>query len=410
MRHQREKVLVIIDEAQNLDPETMEGLRLLSNLAQPGGQVLQVILAGQPGLRTLVSSPELKQLEQRIRVHYELETLSPQEVGEYIQHRLTVAGRSGQLFQKDALQRIFRFSQGVPRLVNQYANKALLSAFVEESKVVRGSHVDQEDISLHGEDRAPAEEPAPPVIKKISRSQDAIAAQEKINLSQIRDSRRAIDRRSDVGSGRKKGRGKQESSGWMLQAVAVVVAFFMNWFGFADFLKNEGGLNLSPQASVQKQEPIPAQARMEAGLPEDREEVLDQSRTALPAQEMRDNATKPAEKPVTQPDAQTRAQVAADPPPSANPVVAKPVPKPVSRPKVLHVASFRSPDQARSLIERLAVEGVSGYVKSQPANGTVWYRVYLGPFADAATASRIGQSLKDQEMVLYYRLQEVDGS
>ena len=80
------------------------------------------------------------------------------------------------------------------------------------------------------------------------------------------------------------------------------------------------------------------------------------------------------------------------------------------QPKVLHVASFRTPDQARSLINRLEVDGVDAYVKEQAANGTTWYRVYLGPFANEEAATRVGQNLKDQKVVMYYRLVEAEGS
>ncbi|MEZ4389350.1 MAG: AAA family ATPase [Candidatus Krumholzibacteriia bacterium] len=135
------KILLVVDEAQNLDPETLEGVRLLTNLGQPDKQLFQIVLAGQPGLDTLVARPELAQLQQRIRVHYRLEPLSARETENYLHHRTTVAGASRPLFTVAAARRIHELSGGIPRLVNHLAGHAMLAAFVDKDQQVDARHV-----------------------------------------------------------------------------------------------------------------------------------------------------------------------------------------------------------------------------------------------------------------------------
>ena len=145
VRRKREKILLVVDEAQNLDVETLEGIRILGNLAQPGGQVLQTVLAGQPGLTRTINRPELEQLRQRIRVRYNLKPLAPEEVGPYIAHRLRIAGCERSVFSKQAVEKIRGLSRGIPRLVNKYADRAMLAAFVEEAKVIGPNHVKEDE-------------------------------------------------------------------------------------------------------------------------------------------------------------------------------------------------------------------------------------------------------------------------
>ncbi|MBU0740944.1 AAA family ATPase [bacterium] len=142
-----QRLLLIIDEAQNLDDATMEGVRLLTNLGPPEEQALQVVLSGQPGLRTKINSPQLAQVRQRIRVHYHLDKLGPEETADYLEHRVRVAGCDRKLFRKDAIKRIHALSDGIPRLVNVIADRALLAAYVDGDDEVHLHHV-EEDTSL----------------------------------------------------------------------------------------------------------------------------------------------------------------------------------------------------------------------------------------------------------------------
>ncbi len=149
-----QRLLLIIDEAQNLDVPTLEGVRLLTNLGPPEEQALQVVLSGQPGLRSKVNTPELAQVRQRIRVHYHLDKLGPRETTDYIEHRVKVAGCDRSVFRKEAIEHIHALSDGIPRLVNMVADRALLAAYVDGAHEVRKEHV-EDDTTLA---RSPAGE------------------------------------------------------------------------------------------------------------------------------------------------------------------------------------------------------------------------------------------------------------
>ena len=122
--------VLIIDEAQNLSPEVLEQLRLLTNLETSERKLLQIILIGQPELRSMLARPELEQLAQRVIARYHLDALTAPETARYIQHRLEVAGLQRPLpFDRRALQRIHELARGVPRRVNLLCDRALLGAF-----------------------------------------------------------------------------------------------------------------------------------------------------------------------------------------------------------------------------------------------------------------------------------------
>ena len=123
--------ILIIDEAQNMSVETLEELRMLSNINTGKDQVLQIILVGQPGLRDKLCRPELEQFAQRISVDYHLEPLNREEVHHYIYHRLKVAGGDPQIFTKDAADVAYRHSGGTPRLINLLCESALVYGYAE---------------------------------------------------------------------------------------------------------------------------------------------------------------------------------------------------------------------------------------------------------------------------------------
>ena len=128
------ETVLIIDEAQNLTEDLLEQVRLISNIETDDRKLLQIVLMGQPELRDRLNSPRLKQLRQRITVRYHLSPLTRHEVGQYIQHRLALAGSRGSpTFSFPAVWRVFGYSQGIPRLVNAVCDKALLAGFVERS-------------------------------------------------------------------------------------------------------------------------------------------------------------------------------------------------------------------------------------------------------------------------------------
>ncbi|PAU76367.1 AAA family ATPase [Halovibrio salipaludis] len=136
--------VLVIDEAQSMPVETLETLRLLTNLETESRKLLQVVLFGQPELDELLARPDLRQLSQRITFQHRLETLSPETVADYLQHRLAKAGwNGGRLFQPRAVRLISRASGGTPRLINILAHKALIAAYGRGEREITSRHVRQ---------------------------------------------------------------------------------------------------------------------------------------------------------------------------------------------------------------------------------------------------------------------------
>ena len=135
------RVVVILDEAQELPEKTLEAVRLLTNLETEKRKLLQVVIFGQPELDRRLESPSLRQLRQRITFSYNLAPLDADGVRNYVRHRLQVAGhRGGPLFDAHALKKIFRASRGTPRLVNILCHKSLMAAYGRGADSVRGEH------------------------------------------------------------------------------------------------------------------------------------------------------------------------------------------------------------------------------------------------------------------------------
>lgn len=136
-------VALLIDEAQNLSARALEHLRLVSNLETARHKLLQIVLVGQPELQARLDDPRVRQVRQRIAVRYHLEPLPPGEVGLYIARRLRLAGGRADLFRPDAVRRIARYTEGVPRLVNIVCNAALLCAYAQDATIVTARMVDE---------------------------------------------------------------------------------------------------------------------------------------------------------------------------------------------------------------------------------------------------------------------------
>lgn len=137
-------VVLVIDEAQNLAPDVLEQLRMISNLETESDKLIQIILAGQPELGALLARHDLRQLSQRITVRCRLTPMGLNDTGEYIQHRLKVSGcRIPGFFPQSAVKKIYRFSQGIPRLINVACEQALVLAWTRESLTVNNAIVNQ---------------------------------------------------------------------------------------------------------------------------------------------------------------------------------------------------------------------------------------------------------------------------
>ncbi len=130
------KVVLMIDEAQNLSTELLEQIRLLTNLETNKEKLLQIILIGQPELNDILAQHELRQLAQRITARYHIKPLDQEECESYIQHRLTVSGFNDSLFDKKAIRELFRRTGGVPRLINVLCDRAMLGAYARNRKQI----------------------------------------------------------------------------------------------------------------------------------------------------------------------------------------------------------------------------------------------------------------------------------
>jgi type II secretory pathway predicted ATPase ExeA len=146
------RTMLIFDEAQNLSTETLEELRMSSNINADKDELIQLVLVGQPELRTLISQPRLAQFAQRVSAEYHLPGMTPEQVQGYIAHRLAVAGASREIFTPAACECVHLASRGVPRLVNQICDYALVYAFTDGLDKVDASVIEQvvTDRRMHG--------------------------------------------------------------------------------------------------------------------------------------------------------------------------------------------------------------------------------------------------------------------
>ncbi|MCU7929494.1 MAG: AAA family ATPase [Candidatus Thiodiazotropha sp. (ex Codakia rugifera)] len=148
---QGRRTVVIIDEAQNLSYESLEQIRLLTNLETPSQKLLQIILVGQPELRSLLQREELRQLAQRVTARYHLTPLSRSETRAYIQHRLLVAGFQHPLFTAGAVNLVYRLSSGIPRVINILCNRGMLMAFAIKTNRITKRMIKQVANELSGD-------------------------------------------------------------------------------------------------------------------------------------------------------------------------------------------------------------------------------------------------------------------
>jgi len=134
-------VVLVIDEAQNLEPAVLEQIRLLSNLETEADKLIQIVLVGQPELGDILARSELRQLSQRIAVRYHLRAMDFDDTRDYLAHRLSIAGCDGEIFAPGAIRKIYRFSRGVPRLINILCDRSLLVAYAEGDRCVTAAMV-----------------------------------------------------------------------------------------------------------------------------------------------------------------------------------------------------------------------------------------------------------------------------
>lgn len=146
-------VVLIIDEAQDIPMKTLEEVRLLSNLETTSQKLLQIVLSGQQELNALLARPELRQLRQRITVRFHIGPMDDQaDIASYIRHRLSVVSAPDDLvFTDEAVDKVFRYSKGVPRLINAICDYALMAGFVANTRTIDRECVDRAEFQLEGE-------------------------------------------------------------------------------------------------------------------------------------------------------------------------------------------------------------------------------------------------------------------
>ncbi|HEV7431564.1 MAG TPA: AAA family ATPase, partial [Steroidobacteraceae bacterium] len=149
------RVVLIIDEAQNLSVEVLEQVRLLTNLETASQKLLQIILIGQPELRELLGRNDLRQLAQRVTARFHLQPLAREETIAYVRHRLRIAGSTSEIFSGAALREVHRLSGGVPRVINIICDRALLGAYTEDHHHISSALVRRAASEIFGERLAP---------------------------------------------------------------------------------------------------------------------------------------------------------------------------------------------------------------------------------------------------------------
>jgi general secretion pathway protein A len=389
------RAVVIIDEAQHVQPDVLEQIRLLSNIDAPGGTMLQIILAGQPDLESLLARPDLRQVEQRVSRRIRLEPLGRHELQAYIDHRLAVGRAAGShmpgatelarelgawerpaegvTFAPDAVEGIWRWSKGLPRLVNLLCDRALEAACGARQHVVDGTLIEAAAGALGLRAESPAS-PAvdghvaaaaePPALSKMDAPAPALAAVDHTPPpsvwepvpAAIIEPAAAHDVEADAAP-------KGRNSLLMVLVVALVVAAAAGWYVLQS--PKESSAPRSTPAAPRSQAPAPA--------------------TQPPAA-----STVP---PSAAPAAAVPAPAAT--PPAAAPADRSPAPKPAAASDTaagafeILVASFRTEERAAAVATQ--VSGLGLTVRRRAVGG--WQQVIAGPFPSREAADAAHQRL-----------------
>jgi len=370
-------VLIVVDEAQNLEPEVLEEIRLLTNMGQGEAQPVQIILVGQPELEETVNRPDLAQIRQRIRVHYNLDPLTRQETEEYLNHRMAVAGCGRKVFTSGSIDRIYRGSRGVPRLVNTLAGEALLSAFVAGHEMVQPGDIEEdqdlrfETGSAHiGEQASPAPvvSPSKAPLVQVPREQEPPAPMPAPVMAQR--------------NSRKSGPGKAGWA-WGLGALAVVVLGALYSLGTLDGLVAAWVPDPETESEVIVAQPSPVTAEVDNS-------IVDQAEIPVEI---------PVEAPVETPE-EAPMEIPADIPAETQTETAPAV----GDGFYVHIFSFRTPERAKSFVNRWGEHEYGITTRSQDIRGATWYRVFLGPFTTRNQALMAALRLQQDGTIDYYKI------
>ncbi|HLH07349.1 MAG TPA: AAA family ATPase [Terriglobales bacterium] len=197
----REAAVLIVDEAQNLSAEMLEEIRLLTNLETSTEKLLQIVLSGQPELEHKLKLPELRQLRQRITLRCRTRALTADETGAYIDQRLKIAGANGTpIFSAEATEVIFKYSQGIPRVINLLCEHSLISAFADQKRPILPEVIEEvaREFELHE---------IPPItdmpVTNSGKGENLGLIEAIRILSSLRDAVRSTEETTDVAAGKK---------------------------------------------------------------------------------------------------------------------------------------------------------------------------------------------------------------
>jgi type II secretory pathway predicted ATPase ExeA/cell division septation protein DedD len=367
-----QKILLIVDEAQNLDAATLEGIRQLTNLGQPEKQLFQIVLAGQPSLEELIEGPQLAQLRQRIRIHYRLESMNEKETGEYIAHRMAVAGCRDQVFTRAAVARIHELSQGIPRLVNHLAGNALLTAFVAEARRVDAKHVAAEGMPEAPPAVVDGHDPGAGGSRRLQAPDPVEAGSEIMTERELPAERRPMTRHRPARSGSTR-RSTAWIWVWLLLLVFVVLGVF--------YLTNSE----MPAEQVASEPEIPVPV---IEVPRDE-----------PSPTPEESSPVPPESPPSDEERPAVAEVVSE-------VVDAP-PRVTTMPEGywLHVASFKEEDRAERYQTQLSDAGCPAMMRTVTLNdGDPWLRIMVGPFTARAKADSAAADLERRRLITFHRI------
>lgn len=423
------RVIIIIDEAQNLSAGVLEEIRLLTNLGQGEQQPVQVILVGQPELENIVARPELAQLRQRIRVHYRLVPLTRKELGEYVDHRMVVAGGRPGTFTGGALDRVFSLSSGVPRVVNTLCNDALLAAFVAGRAKVEAQDVESTDGTPAPVIVKP--EPEQPAAAKVAPA--APAEPTPVPGMAVRREAAARPEGNDADAASLDGRSRR---GLLLVPVLVVVAVAVVLALTGQLDRFRGRPEASATGAEVSDAPTPKADARDATVAAGQDTVpalkavvgdtvVDGARGAVAAVEpVEPVVTKPVAEPAKAATNPTEVEPSTAQPatvtPSIDAATATVVPVASlkeqvaqaagtgSGPWFIHVSSYTTSEQAASVAAKFVGAGHEARVREHLVNNATWYRVYLGPYGDRKAAVTLAEEMRSNGSITYYQVQRLE--
>ena len=376
LRKRGRKVLLVVDEAQNFPVEVLEGIRMLLNLARPGEQVLQLVLVGQLGLEDKLNLPVLRQFKQRIRVAYRFERLNREELAAYVGHRLEVAGGTGRIFRNDALDRLYELSDGVPRLVNHFAGKAMLAGFVAGDSSISAKHIEEDETADTAVEpgRIPEVEPEKPHAPAPSVKDEPRERQPRPAAPAPEYVHHPFARRDHGGRTRA-----------VIAVIVLLVVIALFTFGY--WGPHLGLARNSPKHTVSPDFLADSQA-VESPLDTMTSLASPASSMAEPGVSPQDSAVADAGTEIADVDSahSTAAEASADS-------------------ILVHVSSFATEDRAESVRMRLRSEGIQAFVRRTTLDGNrVWFRVYMGPFAGEPEARAVIAELQETRLINYYSI------